>query len=128
MDDAGHGIVIDEHTSGDLARDLPAAASARRAGYVRIAQLTTVSTAELLKLHGMGPQATGSCAAPDKRGDCRSPMGEEGTCAPPDLCDDGLARPLRRETAEGHLLTVERSIPITFESPFGGGGPVPEAR
>ena len=29
----------------------------------------------------------------------------------------------RRETAEGHLLTVERSTPITFEAPFGGGGP-----
>ena len=63
MDDAGHGNVIQEHTSGDLASDLSAALAkpARRAlaadGYVRLEQLTTVSEDELLKLHGMGPQA-----------------------------------------------------------------------
>jgi hypothetical protein len=43
--------------------DLPAglASPARRAlagaGYVRLEQLTTVSEADLLKLHGMGPKA-----------------------------------------------------------------------
>jgi hypothetical protein len=55
MDDARHGNVIQAHTSGDRASGLPAAIAqlARRAraatGYVRLAQLTTVSEAELLQ-------------------------------------------------------------------------------
>ncbi|MCB8984131.1 MAG: DNA-binding protein [Ardenticatenaceae bacterium] len=49
--------------SGEPASDLPAklASPARRAltgaGYGRLEQLTTVSEADILKLHGMGPKA-----------------------------------------------------------------------
>ncbi len=63
MDDGGQGNVMHEHTSGDLASDLPAALAkpARRAlaaaSYLRLEPLTTVSAAELLQLHGMGPKA-----------------------------------------------------------------------
>ncbi|MFO7169919.1 MAG: DNA-binding protein [Chloroflexota bacterium] len=54
-----------EHTRqrGEPESDLPAKISspARRAltaaGYTRLEQLTRVSEAELLKLHGMGPKA-----------------------------------------------------------------------
>lgn len=37
----------------------PARRALARAGYVRLEQLTQVSEAELLKLHGMGPKALG---------------------------------------------------------------------
>ncbi len=63
MDNDGHGHVLHEHSSGALAGDLPAALAkpARRAlaaaGYLRLEQLTSVSAAELLQLHGMGPKA-----------------------------------------------------------------------
>jgi hypothetical protein len=47
------------HDASDLPPGL--AAPARRAlagaGYTRLEQLTTVTEAELLKLHGMGPRA-----------------------------------------------------------------------
>ncbi|MCX6048504.1 MAG: DNA-binding protein [Chloroflexi bacterium] len=37
----------------------PAERALANAGYVRLDQLTQVSAAELLKLHGMGPKALG---------------------------------------------------------------------
>jgi DNA-directed RNA polymerase alpha subunit len=37
----------------------PAQRALAAAGYVRLEQLTSVSEAELLKLHGMGPKAIG---------------------------------------------------------------------
>ena len=37
----------------------PAHQALAAAGFVRLEQLTTVSAAELLKLHGMGPKALG---------------------------------------------------------------------
>ena len=37
----------------------PAERALANAGYVRLEQLTQVSAAELLKLHGMGPKALG---------------------------------------------------------------------
>jgi len=37
----------------------PARRALAGAGYIRLEQLTTVSAAELLRLHGMGPKALG---------------------------------------------------------------------
>jgi hypothetical protein len=57
--------MADTKPSTEHAHDLPAAlaAPARRAlasaGYPSLAQLSTASEAELLRLHGMGPQAIG---------------------------------------------------------------------
>jgi predicted flap endonuclease-1-like 5' DNA nuclease len=45
---------------GDLPRGIgaPARRTLAAAGYTQLAQLTTVSEAELLRLHGVGPKAT----------------------------------------------------------------------
>jgi predicted flap endonuclease-1-like 5' DNA nuclease len=45
---------------GDLPRSIgaPARRALAAAGYTRLAQLTAVSEAELLRLHGVGPKAT----------------------------------------------------------------------
>ncbi len=50
-----------DETDSDLPTELakPARRALAAAGYVRLEQLTTVSEAELLKLHGMGPKALG---------------------------------------------------------------------
>jgi predicted flap endonuclease-1-like 5' DNA nuclease len=47
-------------TEGDLPRSIgaPARRALAAAGYTRLAQLTAVSEAELLQLHGVGPKAT----------------------------------------------------------------------
>jgi predicted flap endonuclease-1-like 5' DNA nuclease len=52
--DADHG------SEGDLPRHIgaPARRALAAAGYTRLAQLTAVSEAELLRLHGVGPRAT----------------------------------------------------------------------
>ena len=46
-------------TDGLAGLSKPAQRALAAAGYVRLEQLTTVSEAELLKLHGMGPKALG---------------------------------------------------------------------
>lgn len=57
------GITLTTHTIDESTSDLPSGLSkpAQRAlaaaGYKRLAQFTTVSEADLLQLHGMGPKA-----------------------------------------------------------------------
>ncbi len=54
-------VTTNNQPERDLPRGIgnPATRALANAGYVRLDQLTQVSAAELLKLHGVGPKAVG---------------------------------------------------------------------
>lgn len=63
--DAPGGAAMDAERSSDLPDGLskPARRALAGAGYTRLEQLTSMSEAEILKLHGMGPKALGQIRA-----------------------------------------------------------------
>ena len=54
-------VTTNNHPERDLPREIgnPATRALANTGYVQLDQLTQVSAAELLKLHGVGPKAVG---------------------------------------------------------------------